>query len=66
MADETDGIDEALEATLRVGLTVAGRVAERIARERQQQMRDAQAASEQEARELQSRLEAQRQGRALR
>lgn len=61
MADQTDGIDEALEATLRVALTVAGRVAERIARERQQQLRDAQAVSEREARELQSRLDAERQ-----
>jgi len=48
MADQTDGIDEALEATLRVALTVAGRVGERIAREREQQLRDAQAVSEQE------------------
>jgi len=62
MADQTDGIDEALEATLRVALTVAGRAAERIVRERQQQLRDAQAASEQEARELQNRLDAERQG----
>ncbi len=60
MADQTDGVDEALEATLRVALTVAGRVAERIAREREQQLRDAQASSEQEARELQGRLDAER------
>lgn len=39
-----------------MALTVAGRVAERIAREREQQQRQAQASSEQEARELQGRL----------
>ncbi len=60
MADQTDGVEEALQATLRVALTVAGRVAERIAREREQQLRDAQASSEQEARELQGRLDAER------
>lgn len=61
MSEQGDGVDEALESMLRIALTVAGRVAERVAREREQQLRDAQAASEQEARELQNRLDAQRQ-----
>lgn len=60
MADQGDGIDEAFEAALRVGLTAAGRMAERVAREREQQQRDAQARSEQEARELQARLDSER------
>lgn len=60
MADQGDGIDEAFDAALRVGLTAAGRMAERIAREREQQLRDAQARSEHEARELKGRLDSER------
>ncbi|MDQ3722587.1 MAG: hypothetical protein M3376_05855 [Actinomycetota bacterium] len=60
MTDQADGVEEALEATLRIALTVAGRIAERHAREREQQLRSAQAASEQEARELRNRLDAER------
>lgn len=60
MADEPDGVDEVFEAALRVGLTVAGRMAEQAARAREQTARDAQAASEQQARELASRLGAER------
>lgn len=60
MSEHSDGVDEALEATLRLALTVAGRMAERAAREREQAVRHAQTASEQEARELQSRLFAER------
>lgn len=60
MADEPDGVDEAFEAALRVGLTVAGRVGEQVARAREQAAKNAQATSEQEARELQARLDAER------
>lgn len=60
MSDESDGINEALAAQLRVGVTVAGRIGEVLARQREQQLRNAQAESEQEARELTGRLEAQR------
>ncbi|MBA3809771.1 MAG: hypothetical protein H0X28_15470 [Solirubrobacterales bacterium] len=60
MADETDGINEAFAGGLQVALTVAGRLAENHAREREQQQRDAQAGSEQAARELQARLDAER------
>ncbi|MFC0456224.1 hypothetical protein ACFFGR_06610 [Arthrobacter liuii] len=59
MAEETDGIEEAFEGQIRVLVTAAGQVGERIARAREQARRQAQAASEQEARELQSRLAAE-------
>ncbi|WP_367645921.1 hypothetical protein [Paenarthrobacter ureafaciens] len=59
MAEETDGIEEALEGQIRVLVTAAGQVGERIARAREAALRRAQAASEQEARELQSRLAAE-------
>lgn len=61
MAEETDGIEEALEGQLRVLVTAAGQVGERIARAREESARRAQAGSEREARELQSRLAAERQ-----
>ncbi len=60
MAEESDGVDEAVEGVLRVGLTAAGRMAEVIARAREQAAREAQAASEHEARELAERLTAER------
>ncbi len=60
MADELDGIDEVVEGGLRVALTVAGRVAEQVARAREQVAREAQAASEQQARELAARLDGER------
>lgn len=59
MAEESDGIEEAFEGQLRVLVTAAGQIAERIARAREDAMRRAQAASEQEARELASRLAAE-------
>ena len=60
MADESDGIEEALTGQIRVLVTAAGLVAETIARARAQQRRRAQAVSEQEARALESRLAAER------
>lgn len=57
---ETDGIEEAFEGQLRVLLTAAGQVGERIARAREDALRQAQARSEQEFRELQSRIAAER------
>lgn len=57
---ESDGIDEALEGMSRVGLTVAGRLGEQLARAREQEMRRAQASEEQQARELQARFDAER------
>lgn len=60
MAEETDGIEEAFKGQLRVLVTVAGQVGERLARAREEALRNAQARSEQEHRELQSRIEAER------
>jgi uncharacterized membrane protein len=60
MAEETDGIEEAFEGQLRVLVTAAGQVGERLARAREEALRNAQARSEQEHRELQSRIEAER------
>ncbi|MGK3958522.1 hypothetical protein ACLKOZ_20295 [Arthrobacter sp. R4] len=57
---ESDGIDEALEGLSRVALTVAGRLGEQLARAREQELRRAQAAEEQQARELQARFDAER------
>lgn len=58
--NEPDGVNEALSGTLRVSLTVAGQIAERVARERAQQARTAASADQTEIRELQSRLAAER------
>lgn len=57
---ESDGIEEAVEGMLRVGLTVAGRLGEQLVRAREQELRRAQAAEEQQARELQARFDAER------
>lgn len=60
MTDQRDGIDEAIEGVMRVVVTAAGRVGERLARFREELARDAQARSQQEARELQNRFDAER------
>ncbi|WP_240201457.1 hypothetical protein [Cellulosimicrobium cellulans] len=60
MAEESDGIEEAFEGQLRVLVTAAGQVGERIARMREEALRRSQARNEQQARELQSRFEAER------
>lgn len=60
MAEEPDGVDEAFEGVLRIGLTAGGRVAEVIARAREQAAREAQATSQQQGRELGARLDAER------
>ncbi|WP_139006915.1 hypothetical protein [Arthrobacter crystallopoietes] len=57
---ESDGIEEAIEGISRVGLTVAGRIGEQLARAREAALRRAQAAEEQQARELQARFDAER------
>lgn len=59
MAEESDGIDEVFEGQLRVAITAAGQIGERFARAREDAQRRAQAAGEQEARELASRLAAE-------
>ncbi|HIZ34385.1 MAG TPA: hypothetical protein H9815_01300 [Candidatus Ruania gallistercoris] len=60
MTVDSDGIEEAIEGQLRVLVTAAGQVGERLARLREDSLRRAQARSEQEARELQSRIEAEK------
>jgi len=57
---ESDGISEVFDDALRFGLTAAGRVAETRIRQREQQLRDAQAQGEQAARELRGRLDGER------
>lgn len=61
MADmDGDGIDDALEGSIRVAVTAAGRAGEMIARQREQQMKEAQARSQQDAAELGARLAGER------
>lgn len=60
MADESDGIEEAFDGQLRIAVTAAGRIGEALARAREDAARRAQAQSEQEARELASRFEAEK------
>lgn len=60
MADESDGIDEALDGHMRVLITAAARMGETLARAREEASRRAQADSERAARELTSRFEAER------
>jgi hypothetical protein len=60
MAEESDGIEEALDGQIRVLVTAAGRIGEQFARAREEASRRAQAVSEREARELSSRFAAER------
>ncbi|PPF83302.1 hypothetical protein C5E07_11455 [Pseudoclavibacter sp. RFBJ3] len=60
MAEEGDGIEEAFEGQMRVLVTAAGRVGESFARGREEAKRRALERSQREARELESRLEAER------
>lgn len=60
MAEESDGIEEALDGQIRVLVTAAGRIGEQFARAREEASRRAQAVSEREARELSSRFDAER------
>jgi colicin import membrane protein len=57
---ESDGIEEAIEGISRVGLTVAGRLGEELARAQETSLRRAQAAEDQQGRELQARFDAER------
>ncbi len=57
---ESDGMEETFEGQLRVGLLIAGRVAEEVARLREQVAREAEARSLQSAREQQERVAADR------
>ena len=62
LRETLNGLEEALEGLSRIGMTVAGRLGEQLARAREQELRRAQAAEEQQARELQARFDAERAG----
>ena len=57
---DSDGISEVFDDALRFGLTAAGRIAEIRIRQREQQLRDAQARSEHAERQLRARLDGER------
>lgn len=57
---EADGMDDAVEAALRTGLMVAGRIGEQLARMREDDQRTIAAAEEHRARQLQERFDARR------
>lgn len=60
MAEETDGVGESFDDSLRIAITVASQFGERISRLREQMARQREAAAVQEYRELSSRFEAER------
>jgi hypothetical protein len=60
MAEETDGVGETFDDTLRIALTVAAQFGERIARLREQLARQREADATQEKRELTARFDAER------
>lgn len=60
MADETDGVGETFDDSLRVALTIASQFGERISRLREQLAREREADARQESRELQARFDAER------
>lgn len=60
MAEETDGVGETFDDSLRIALTVASQFGERVARFREQSARDREAAATQEGRELAARFESER------
>lgn len=60
MTQDSDGVNEVMDGSMRVALTLAGQVGERLAREQEQAARAAQTASEADARAMQTRLAAER------
>lgn len=60
MTEEADGIDDAIEGQLRLLLTTAGQIGERLGRLREENARRAEAASLQETSELRTRIEAEK------
>ena len=60
MADEPDGVDDAIRDRMRVALTVAARGAEALSRAAERAARDRQASTEQQARGLRQQFDAQR------
>lgn len=60
MADETDGVGETFDDSLRIALTIASQFAERTTRLREQFARQREASAQQEYRELHARFESER------
>jgi len=60
MAEETDGVGEMFDDSLRVALTIASQFGERISRLREQMSRMREASAGQEYRELEARFESER------
>jgi hypothetical protein len=60
MADECDGVKEALQGQLQMGLMAAGRVAEVAARHREQELRAVEAADREAAQHMRTRMDGQR------
>jgi hypothetical protein len=60
MANDTDGINDALDSATRVALTLASQVGARLARERERAARDARSLADADAREVYARLAAER------
>ncbi|WP_105035632.1 hypothetical protein [Cryobacterium aureum] len=60
MAEDTDGVGEVFDDQLRMALTIASQIGERIARLREQLARQREAAATQQTRELDARFEAER------
>ena len=60
MAEETDGVGETFDDSLRIALTIASQFGERISRLREQIAREREADAVHEARELSTRFEAER------
>lgn len=60
MPEETDGVAETFDDSLRIALTIASQFGERIARLREQLARQREAGANQEARELEARFDAER------
>ncbi|MDH6238468.1 hypothetical protein [Cryobacterium sp. CG_9.6] len=60
MAEDTDGVGETFDDSLRIALTIAAQFGERIARLREQLARQREAGTVQESRELHARFDAER------
>jgi len=58
--DESDGMAEALEGTVRVAVTAAAQLGSQLARHREQHLSDARGRSEQEGRDYAARLQGER------
>ena len=61
MAEESDGIEEALEGTVRLAVTAGARIGAEIARAREEQLRSQRLGDEREAARLAQRFEAEKQ-----